>query len=553
MESKLLEKVRKLYNQGYGCTTIGRELDMAKQAATEYIDLIKIESGNIPPGLDDIFDDIKDCYFSGLGAESISRKLNISSSKARRALKLVKHLYPSKAKTHPNHKSGMAASNKNNNINMEDQVKVTKAQMKLMDKARPLVAQGMGGTKIAKALKITKGVADRLIKKLKNTQDKSIKQTEDYSVEMSYYDIAKEKGKSLISTKTMLEKEAGTYSPIINDFKKFASKTFTLNNAKRVFGFKSEKQLQKAIDENFPEHIVVKTPVDKDTAYTIMKNSSKDVEWLNIDTSKKQFTYYLAPEGNYLYIKFDDSINTERLRLYCLSDIHKGSKFHRGDLLKEHIEMIRKDPNAFVFLAGDLVEHATKMSVGDPQEQDLDNTAQCTEIVRDLMPIAHKILASVGGNHDAGRLEKAGQFDPARLMAQMLKIPYSQSRIVIDLYFKGVNKRVSLAHRYGNAYTIGAVEAEVKKIQAYQVAFVNCYMQGHNHKSFIIPEESLQLIPGKGFETVKWWIANNGSYMKRSGSYAEKAGYGPSPQSMVYYEFDSNGKDRCGELEMLSE
>jgi len=214
--------------------------------------------------------------------------------------------------------------------------------------------------------------------------------------------------------------------------------------------------------------------------------------------------------------------------------------------------MILEDPGAFAVLGGDLTETITKMCVADPAEQFLDNTEQVSDVVKVLLPIAHKILGSTWGNHDGGRLEKAGQFDPGRIIAQMLCVPYFRVRSIIDLEFRGVIKRISLVHKYRRAFSIAAIESEVKKIQAYSPFVVNCYFSGHNHKSFILPQESLSLISGKGFETNRWYIANAGSFTIRTGSYVEKDGYAPTPQDVVYYTFDDQGNDVCDSIPIKS-
>ena len=58
--------------------------------------------------------------------------------------------------------------------------------------------------------------------------------------------------------------------------------------------------------------------------------------------------------------KFD----LDRLVLFYITDIHLGSKYCDEDLLKEFLDSAMEDPRAYVIDGGDLLETATKDSVG---------------------------------------------------------------------------------------------------------------------------------------------------------------------------------------------
>jgi hypothetical protein len=152
------------------------------------------------------------------------------------------------------------------------------------------------------------------------------------------------------------------------------------------------------------------------------------------------------------------------------------------------------------------------------------------------------------GNHCGGRLEKAAQFDLARTIASMLKVPYFRVRVTIDLRFRGVNKRISLAHRYGRAIKMPQVISEVKKIQSELSHIIHCWYSGHNHQSFLHPMEITELVPGIGFRQERCFIANGGSFVAHSGTYAEQEGYAKMPQDLVFFEFDDEGNHSAGTI-----
>lgn len=429
--------------------------------------------------------------------------------------------------------------------------------MNLKNEVKKLVSQGMGRCRIERELNISNYQASRLIREAKEELGLpqlpgSTKLKTAVSVDPedgSLYDLAKEFNQSIAAVRRNQKKENGTYFPAGDWVKAKTKNGIKLSILKDQLKITSKERAIEILKENFPDCFIMEHKLlDGDFLLRPVYDSKQKFEWLDIDVSKKPFTYFVSEQNNYMHVKFDDNLPGNEIKLYNLTDVHIGSRYHKDELFKSHVDMIRKDPMAFALTGGDLSEMITKISVADPYEQVLNNTDQVTEVVRTLLPIADKLVAARGGNHDSGRLEKAAQFDPSLLMATMLKMPYFGTRVVIGLEFRGIIKYVSLTHKYGSAHSIGAIENEVKKVRAYETIFVSAYFSGHNHKSFVIPEESLKLIPGKGYETERWWIINGGSYTIRTGSYAEKADYPPSPQDLTYYAFNDQGIDHPGSI-----
>src|SRR2546427_11632876 len=87
-----------------------------------------------------------------------------------------------------------------------------------------------------------------------------------------------------------------------------------------------------------------------------------------------------------------------------LSDIHVGSKFHDKAKFREVVERIRDDPSRYTFLLGDLFDMTFPdnkfydSETVDPELPTLEDQFQY--LLKMLLPIRHKILGVLTGNHE---------------------------------------------------------------------------------------------------------------------------------------------------------
>lgn len=94
-------------------------------------------------------------------------------------------------------------------------------------------------------------------------------------------------------------------------------------------------------------------------------------------------------------------------RFYFLGDVHLGSTCCDETKLAETIEKIRLDPDARVFLLGDLCEYIPRgewrfreQCVATWVDRDDVANSERDEIIYRLHPIAKKILGAIQGNHE---------------------------------------------------------------------------------------------------------------------------------------------------------
>ena len=110
-------------------------------------------------------------------------------------------------------------------------------------------------------------------------------------------------------------------------------------------------------------------------------------------------------------------------RVYALGDVHIGASEFNMAKFREWVGRIADDDDAYAVLCGDLINNGIRSSscptdIYDqaiPQPQ-----AQIEKAVELLQPIADKILASVGGNHELRSTKSVG-LEPGLTIAYMLR------------------------------------------------------------------------------------------------------------------------------------
>jgi predicted transcriptional regulator len=498
--SKILDKVRKLVEEGHGRVIVARELGLSAAKATQLVAQVRSE-GNFPPA----------------------------------------NLSPVKKKANGNRRN-------------TKKIRLPKSG-NTREKIASLANRGFGARKISQALGITESKVDHVIADHR-AEPKKIKRidqvNEALSSGKSVYELAKELHTTPQGLKTMLAKAKGEYDPMGKWIKDNCMSGVRFSELEEELELNGELEAAVAIlEEELPGYFIVVSEIDNDFFLLPVLDSSGEHEWLGEKRITK-FKYFVNEDENYMTIRFDEDLPGDKIHITNITDIHVGAKAFRLSTLQEQIERIKNDDMAFFTIGGDLIEAITKLSIADPMEQYCNINTQVVEAVKLFMPIAHKCLAIEFGNHCGGRTEKVAQFDLARTMAQMLKVPYFRVRVTIDLYWRGVNKTISLAHNYGNALRMPQIIAKVKGILGQMTTPIHCWFSGHTHDSFVIPVETTIKIPGKGLQVMTYFIANGGSFMKYTGTYAEKADYGRTPQDIVYFTFDDQGNHSAGSFPLES-
>lgn len=199
-------------------------------------------------------------------------------------------------------------------------------------------------------------------------------------------------------------------------------------------------------------------------------------------------------------IKITLSEEFESIELHIFADEHIGDEQCDLQRLKDRIKYVAEKENAFCVLNGDIIDNATKTSIGDTYTQEFNPMEQLKVSVELFSPLKDKILAITHGNHEARTYRKEG-IDLSYLLASQLGLSdrYSPTSALIFLRVgrSGVIKK-DRKKQDQNCYTIymlhgsgGGRKEGAKAIRLADMASVidcDIYCHAHTHLPMIMKQ-----------------------------------------------------------------
>lgn len=153
-------------------------------------------------------------------------------------------------------------------------------------------------------------------------------------------------------------------------------------------------------------------------------------------------------------IKIDLPQDLLLLEIHTFADEHIGDEHCDIKRLKERIEYVKNTPNAYCIMNGDILDNATKTSIGDTYTQELNPMQQLQYAMELFSPIKDKILCVSHGNHE-NRTYKEG-INLSFLMAKQLGLEdrYTPTSAVLFIRFGKDNKGKKETNGSGNVRKI---------------------------------------------------------------------------------------------------
>lgn len=219
-----------------------------------------------------------------------------------------------------------------------------------------------------------------------------------------------------------------------------------------------------------------------------------------------------------------------------LADLHLGDIHSDYKKIVEWLDYVKNTPNAYAILNGDLMDAATRYSIGDVYGQNLKPMQQLEQCVKLFEPIKKKILAVLPGNHEL-RIYKQDGIDTTLMMCNQLGIAdrYSPESAVVFARFGKHN-----THRHGAmvCYSIycvhgsGGGRTEGAKINRLTqlASIVDCdiYIHSHSHLPAVTKLCFYRLHPNNhSVNKVDKLFVNTSAFLEYGG-YGELASYKPS-------------------------
>lgn len=225
------------------------------------------------------------------------------------------------------------------------------------------------------------------------------------------------------------------------------------------------------------------------------------------------------------------------LELSMLTDVQFGHICCNVKKFLEYRDWILAAPNRFCFWGGDMIDAATKVSPGDPHDNRWTPNEQVLRFIEIALPLRHRILGYVGGNHER-RFALTGGAE--QLIANLMGIPYSAGKQIIDIYY-GEHKpfQVALWHGTGGARTKGA-KAQMLHRFMQQGSNTRLYLLGHLHDVVLLFDWKQRAQGGK-IKLEKVAGVMSSSFLEHWGSYQELQGLPPTDTMMARCVLDPDG------------
>ena len=118
-------------------------------------------------------------------------------------------------------------------------------------------------------------------------------------------------------------------------------------------------------------------------------------------------------------IKIDLPRDLPSVEIHTFADEHIGDEHSDLKRLLARIEYVKNTPNAYCILNGDIIDNATKTSIGDTYTQALNPMEQLKKAVEIFAPIREKCLCITHGNHE-NRSYKSEGINLSYLIAKQL-------------------------------------------------------------------------------------------------------------------------------------
>lgn len=223
---------------------------------------------------------------------------------------------------------------------------------------------------------------------------------------------------------------------------------------------------------------------------------------------------------------------TGNITIYPISDVHLGSLEHNQKEWANFVYSLVSDPNAYVILAGDLMNNATRSSVSNIFDEVLRPREQKDRLVKMLKPIKDKILCAVSGNHERRSVKDADNDPMYDIMCKLdIEDVYRQNIAFLKIQ---VSPKGKDGYRYCNTYTIAVTHgagggvlsgSTINRNErfAYTIDNLDCLVVGHTHKGMVSKPAKIVIDPRNDVVSIKpFTVVSTQSWLSYGGYAAQK-------------------------------
>ena len=240
------------------------------------------------------------------------------------------------------------------------------------------------------------------------------------------------------------------------------------------------------------------------------------------------------------------SLNRQRLEckpdkpyaeLLFMGDVHYGSNNCATDKFLGNLDYCLKE-RIYILLMGDMLEAATRYSVGAGVYEQLSPQQQYEQMLGFLKPLAEAglLIGYLSGNHE-DRIYKETGIDVSKNLCRELKIPYLGQAGWTILYVGDQTYTIYAIHgASGSRFDYTKLKAVMDLSHYFQADII---AMGHVHTLLDnVVERQIVNRTRKIVEVKKCHIIVTGHYLKYANSYASAKGYPPaklgSPKAKLF-------------------
>ena len=198
----------------------------------------------------------------------------------------------------------------------------------------------------------------------------------------------------------------------------------------------------------------------------------------------------MLPDFEMIIHKF---LARQDITIIPIADVHLGARECMESEFINFIDTIKDNPNVYVILGGDLIDNGTRNGLTNIFRATMPPSQQKKEMAKILAPIADKILAAVGGNHE--RRSGSNTVDDDPMYDILAKIDceniYRENIAFLKLQFgkqDGAGERnptymLTVCHGAGGGQLTSGAVLRGERF-AYSIDGADALIYGHTHRPF---------------------------------------------------------------------
>ena len=242
-------------------------------------------------------------------------------------------------------------------------------------------------------------------------------------------------------------------------------------------------------------------------------------------------------------IKIDLPRALEQIDLHVFADEHLGDENCDEKRLLQRIEHIKNTPTAYCILNGDILDNATRTSIGDVYAQEWNPMEQLQRAVDLFSPIKEKILCITNGNHEDRTYKREG-VNLSYLIAKQLGLSerYTPTSAILFIRFGEDITRHKETNGSGNirkiCYTLyvlhgsgGGRKEGSKAIRLADMASIvdtDIYIHSHTHLPMVMKQAFHRIDPRNNTVALVDKLFVNTAANLNYGGYGEVQAFKPS-------------------------